>query len=222
MAESDYTPTGTLLELPKALPAYVAGKPGPRAVIVFPEVYGFNGRLKGICDTLAEQGFFVVMPDIMRGKSAESLTDFGTQFGPFINQFPWATVVQPDVQSIMSWLSEQGASSVGAIGFCWGVWVLLKASAEGVPLKCGVGPHPSSKLEGMLGGSEIGMMGKVQMPTLLMPAGNDPDNIKPGGECQLLLAAQGGECHVYPEMSHGWASRGDVKETTVARIPSPT
>ena len=53
------------------LKIYSVGNQSANAIIVMPEVWGWHGRLKGICDTLAkETGFFVVMPDVMRGQQA--------------------------------------------------------------------------------------------------------------------------------------------------------
>ena len=54
-----YTPMGTEVTLDD-LQVYTVGEPGPKAVLVFPEVFGWGGRLKGICDTLAGEGYFVV------------------------------------------------------------------------------------------------------------------------------------------------------------------
>jgi len=161
-----------------------------------------------------------------------------------------------------------------------------------MPLVCGAGPHPSTRLEGMIGGegaSEAAMMAQVkvrsvgasvtdtttvlrlfvrlcarvsecfspgstlllhplgmllrsillaflystqmfhfslflvfavpthictllfiiaflafQMPVLLLPAGDDPDNVKPGGEVASLVEGKGGASVVFPEMKHGW------------------
>jgi dienelactone hydrolase len=117
----------------------------------------------------------------------------------------------------MTHLNQKGASSVGAIGFCWGVWALCKASSAGVPLKCGVGPHPSTRLEGMLGGDELAMMKAVKMPVLLMPAGDDPDNVKAGGAVAEAIIAAGGATHEFPEMKHGWVGRGDISDPAVKR-----
>jgi len=36
------------------------------------------------------------------------------------------------------------------------------------------------------------MLSQVKMPVLLMPAGDDPDLVKPGGEGTLALAKAGG------------------------------
>ena len=52
-----YTPKGAVVTLPLELPVYVTGPTIATAtVIVLPEVFGWSGRLKGICDTLADEG----------------------------------------------------------------------------------------------------------------------------------------------------------------------
>lgn len=107
------------------LPIYHVGTPGPKAVIVLPEVFGWSGRMKGICDTLAEAGFFVLMPDCHRGETAKTQDDFVA----WITKFPWEPLIKTDFQRMMTWLEGKGATSVGAIGFCWGVWAFCKASS---------------------------------------------------------------------------------------------
>lgn len=84
-------------------------------------------------------------------------------------------------------------------------------------MKCGCGPHPSTKIEGMFGADELEMMRKVQMPVLLMPCGTDPDTLKPGGDIAKVVAEKGGSSHTFSDMQHGFASRGDVKDPNVAR-----
>ena len=78
-------------------------------------------------------------------------------------------------------------------------------------LKCGVGPHPSTKIEeACMGGSELEMMKSVKMPLLLLTAGNDPDTLKDGGEVAAAVVANGGATVNFPEMVHGWVGRGDI------------
>ena len=79
----------------------------------------------------------VIMPDCHRGETAEGKEDMMA----WITSMPWDTIISNDFARLMTWLSENGAKSIGAIGFCWGVWALCKASSVGVPLKCGVGNH---------------------------------------------------------------------------------
>lgn len=203
------------------LPIYYVGTPGPRAVIVLPEVFGWAGRLKAICDTLAAEGFFVAMPDIHRGETLHGQPDPMA----WLAQTPWLAADSPrgygvegDMAALLGWLRERGAQRIGAAGFCWGAWVLSKASASGVPLSCGVGLHPSTGLEERaFGGSELEMVGAVQMPILLLPAGNDPAALKPGGSVVAALSGRGGGSYEYPDMQHGWVTRGDVGDPTVRR-----
>jgi len=210
-APDDYTPRGTEGRLGD-LPIYHVGTPGPKAVIVMPEVFGWAGRLKGICDTVADEGFFVVMPDCHRGETATGQPDPMA----WVAKFPYASVVGPDLQRLISWLQEKGATSIGAMGFCWGVWALAKASASGLPLKCGVGAHPSTRLEEVaFGGDELRMMKALQMPLLLLPAGSDPPTLKPGGDVANAVELKGGSSREFPGMKHGWVSRGELTDPAV-------
>mmetsp|Transcript_64845 Transcript_64845/g.210187 ORF Transcript_64845/g.210187 Transcript_64845/m.210187 type:complete len:284 (-) Transcript_64845:119-970(-) len=209
----DYKPRG-MDEFLEDLPVYVAGQPGPKAVVVLPEIFGFAGRLKGICDTLADEGYFVVMIDSFRGDSAAGKAN------PleWIAKTPFDTVVGPDLKRVFSYLETQGASSVGALGFCWGAWAFCKASAAGLPFKAGAGAHPSIGLEAAaFGGDEAALARGVAMPVLLLPAGNDGPAVKPGGQVAALLAAAGGSSHEYPGMAHGWVTRGDLRDAAVKR-----
>lgn len=213
VAADEYKPVGEESVLGDDLPIYTVGQPGAKAVIVLPEVFGWSGRLKGICDTLANEGYLVIMPDCHRGDTAAGKADFKA----WAQQTPWAKV-NADLTLVMGWLGERGATSVGAIGFCWGVWALAKASSEGFDLKCGVGPHPSTKLEGLVfDGDEKAMLQAAKMPILMMPASNDPAPLKPGGELAAVVEANGGSSVPFEEMSHGWASRGDLSKPAVAR-----
>merc|ERR1719181_1187625 len=81
----EYTPKGSESMLGD-LKIYAAGQPGSKGIIVMPEVFGWNGRLKGICDTFADQGFYVIMPDCHRGDTATGKAD----------------VIGPDFQKMMS------------------------------------------------------------------------------------------------------------------------
>jgi len=69
-APTDYAPLGTTSSLPNGCPIYTSAPTTntTKAVIVLPEVFGWAGRLKGICDSLANEGFLAIMPDCHRGK----------------------------------------------------------------------------------------------------------------------------------------------------------
>jgi dienelactone hydrolase len=67
------------------------------------------------------------------------------------------------------------------IGFCWGVWWAFRMSAKYDCFKAISGPHPSLGIEGALGGSDVKLAEQIQCPAYLLPAGNDPDNVKEKG-----------------------------------------
>lgn len=209
------------------LPVYVVGTPGAKVVVVLGEPNNWGGRSKGIADTLAAEGYFVVMPDCFRKDNADAYRKRANteDVMPWIKGYSWEKVVGPDFSNLLNWIVYEkecpGVNSglkVGAIGFCWGVWAFIKASGAGLPISCGVGPHPSHRLEGAaFGNDEAAMMSKLQMPVLLMPAGNDRDVDKPGGENMKFIEAKGGRSDVFPEMQHGWMIRGDLNDAAVKR-----
>lgn len=72
------------------------------------------------------------------------------------------------------------------IGFCWGAWVNFHASATD-KITCAVSAHPSVQIEQAFGGNEVDLAKKVKCPQVLMPAGGDPDNLKPGSSVGLII-----------------------------------
>ena len=188
--------------------------------MVLQEIWGWShgptaGRLRSICDMLGAEGYHVVLPDCHRGDSAAGKED----------KVGWIrSVSQPvggvvdDVRLSTEWLRERGVSSVGAVGFCWGAWAFAHASAAGVPLACGVGAHPSFKNESNCGfGTDEELAERVEMPVLLLSAGDDPPNVQQDGAVTRALASAGGRTRGFPEMKHGWVTRGDLADPTVAR-----
>jgi dienelactone hydrolase len=214
-APSDYVPTGSVSNLGD-LPIYTSGSPGDAAILVWPEVFGWEGRLKNICDQLASEGYFVVMPDHMRGET------MATGGQGFLKK--WAdydSVTGRDItEKLLPYLKQNGVTKIGAIGFCWGAWVVHRASAAGVPLLCGACCHPSVRLENMADGpwDEMALAEKVRCPMLMAAAGNDPENVKEGGAVSDILMRRFPTSVIrsFPAQQHGWVSRGDVTDDAVA------
>jgi len=110
---------------------------------------------------------------------------------------------------------------VGAVGYCWGAFVVALASSTG-KLNCGVGIHPSLGIGARLFNiTEAEQAEKITCPQLFMPCGNDPANLKPGGEVNQILNKKpfGNQCEYYSieDMVHGFVPRGDVSKPEVAR-----
>ncbi len=177
--------------------------------------YGVSDRLKSIADSFANHGYHSIVVDCFHGETADKNSN-GDVMG-WIGKFPWS-LVSRDLHAAGDFLQGKGVekNSIAAIGFCWGGWAIAKSSAEGFCWKCAVSPHPSTKIERFVFGSdESAMLGKVNMPFLLMPAGDDEDNVKPGSEEVKTLESKGGGSVLFDRMKHGFVTRGDLNEADV-------
>lgn len=190
-------------------------------VLFIYDVHGFGGvRVKSVCDAIAMNGFHVCMPDVYgESQGVNDFGGFGTDTGKdFLKQFTWANL-EPKLDKAITHLKSKGCTSIGAVGFCWGAWVVFKLSATG-KIQAGAGCHPSIKVGPLLFGEvEEDLAKAVKCPQLLCPAGNDPDNVKPNGALVDIVSGAGYECKSveFPEMVHGWVIRGDASQENVAR-----
>lgn len=217
------------------LDMYVSGKPSSSAVIVLPEVFGIaSGRLKNIADQLAAHGWYAILPKVQPNPNAGEGWEgdgFGTPFNELsfenlltwlATDLPWPTV-KPRLEKVIDYAKSTGATKIGAIGFCWGSWAIFKASAEWPgAFTCGVHCHPSVRLEeALFKESQNDLAERVSCPMAMFAAGNDPDNCKPGGDFQNIFNKKewGKDCVFvdFPDMEHGWVSRGDTNVENVKR-----
>ena len=112
------------------------------------------------------------------------------------------------------------ALSMCGIGFCWGampVAMMLQSDAASklpCPVTCAIAFHPA--LHGDFGA----LLDTVTVPYLLAPAGNDPPNVQPGGECDRSLSARFSQqppcMAAFPKMLHGWMTRGPLTDPEIA------
>lgn len=205
-----------------AIDVYIVEPPSPtgKAIVLIYDVFGFSGgRVKGVCDQLASAGFTVVMPDVYNGTNILEEGGLGNA-----DAMAWlkAVTVWEDLgakfNAVIGELRSRGASSVGAFGFCWGAYPVLKLSAEGV-IAAGASAHPSLKLGKMFfDETEEDQCKAAHSPILFLPAGNDPEMYMDGSLTELI-EAQGFEAKsvAFPDMRHGFVLRGDAGDSAVAR-----
>jgi dienelactone hydrolase len=117
--------------------------------------------------------------------------------------------------------NEHHVTKIGFAGFCFGGFVgYLISQLPGV-LMCAAGIHSSIRIFNMHGSNEAEATLKVTCPQMLLQAGNDNANGKPGSEVHQLLSSLpfGDACVLreFPDMLHGWALRGDINDPIVAR-----
>jgi dienelactone hydrolase len=206
------------------LPLYVVGPAdAEHAVIVSYDIYGFHGgRIRNICDQIANNGYFVVLPDFFRGDcwSPERTATEPDAKMPWIKSVSSPTQVRDDLVSVIGMLKKMGVKRQGMAGFCFGGFAALIASQTGA-FSCVAGIHASLKIYKFHGSTELAEVEKCACPMMLLQAENDLPNTKPGGEVEALLKAKpfGSECvyKEFSEMAHGWVPRGDLKNPAVKR-----
>jgi len=138
-------------------------------------------------------------------------------------------VVERDLtELILPWIQSQVPNvaelGISCVGFCFGGWIVARSLAlDNFPMKCGVGVHPSFMVESAVHwGNESDLVAKIgPKPILLLPAGNDSNKIKVGGSHTKALAEMRNVPETiismeFPNMKHGWVSRGDGTDAAVA------
>uniref|UniRef100_A0A0G4I3T4 Dienelactone hydrolase domain-containing protein n=1 Tax=Chromera velia CCMP2878 TaxID=1169474 RepID=A0A0G4I3T4_9ALVE len=216
---SKYEKKGKIEEI-EGVKTYIVGEPSKNAVFVIADVFGYDsGRHFGIADQLADEGYYVVMPDLFEGDRL-TFADLGTpRLGEFIMKFK-PNVWQPLADKIYAHLAAKGAQKIGAIGFCWGCWAIFHESSRG-KLACGVNCHPSLRIESMMGGDVEALTEQVQAPMLMFPCQDDPENTQPDGSVMKILKGKkfgdACDCFRFGEQNHGFVSQGDLSVPATAR-----
>ncbi|KAI2509965.1 dienelactone hydrolase-like protein [Fragilaria crotonensis] len=243
---STIAPKGKIVQLStesaniKPLSAYIVGKEegASRAVIVFCDVFGIeSGSHKLVCDELASRldDTLVIMPDLFRGCPLVGgwglpmfitmpMIVFSIVYGVRTYMSPanidrdLASLVRPYLDSKLSADAE-----VSCVGFCFGGWVVGRAlTLKSLNCSKGVAIHAAPQVELLAGGSVTGLWERVgEKPVLFLPARSDSDT-KVDSPIVKQLAEQRNVkpdeiCVDFPDMIHGWVTRGDLANEQVAQ-----
>jgi len=202
-----------LVEKVDDLEIYYVGS-GPKCIIWNYDIFGFDaGRTRQTADLFAEAGYLVVMPDFYRGTWKDPTQPDVVQF--IKDQTNW-TKLKVDLEKVLSFAKKKGASTFGALGTCWGSYMVLRECAY-PEFKAGVSWHPShSPIAGLVGDDEKEMLSQVKCNQLFMPAIGDAPSCYPGGLGEQVL---GDKLEIIPfkEMKHGWTVRGDMTDPAVEK-----
>jgi len=148
------------------------------AIVLIYDIFGWtptNRNVFRICDNLADNGFFVVMPNLFRDNpwpvDKMPPSNYGDEFNKWFSTVASYDPVKKDFQNIVfPYLKKEGIKKVFVFGLCWGGLMTVNLTTEAKAkeeLTGGIGVH-AARLTPQL-------MEKVQCPLALMPASNDGD-----------------------------------------------
>jgi len=107
--------------------------PNPSVVLVH-EWWGMNGNIQDIALRLAQETFYtVVVPDLWRGEHAEE-PDQARK----IRMQQDLEVRSADIRSVVGWLEQQRAPTIGVMGFCMGGGLTWRIAQEDERLNAAV------------------------------------------------------------------------------------
>lgn len=188
--------------------AYVAdGKTrGGPAIVVVQEIFGVNKVMRDIADSLAEEGYTAVCPDLFwRIEPNIDITDqtdseWEKAFSYF-RAFNVDTGVE-DIAATIAWTRAQGHSKVGAVGYCLGGLLAFltaaRTDADATVSYYGVGID-----------NYLGEAGKVRKPAQLHIAEEDGFVSKESqAKMKAGLTAPNFELYSYPGRDHAFAREG--------------
>jgi dienelactone hydrolase len=211
-----YTPRG-VVEWVGDLDLYRVGE-GEKCIIWNYGIFGINnGRTKQTADLFAEEGYQVIIPDYFRNGDFKSPRS--PDIGEFIkNKSNWSSLEKDWKETILPFAESHGAKRFGALGTCWGSYVVMRLSAD-PKILAGVSWHPShTPISGLVGEDPKIMISKVAAPQLIMTSATDaPEDRKGGEHIKILEENAGVELVEFPDMQHGWTVRGDMSDPAVKR-----
>ncbi|TMW83528.1 hypothetical protein EJD97_001458 [Solanum chilense] len=171
-----------------------------RAIILVSDVFGYEApKLRKLADKVAAAGFYVVVPDFLRGdpripNDEKPLEVWIVDHGPDQGF--------EDAKPVIEALKSKGVTKIGAAGFCWGAKVVVEL-AKHAYIQAAVLLHPSFVV--------INDMHAVKIPISILGAEIDrrspPELVK---QFEMALNAKpevDAFVKIFPGVTHGWAVR---------------
>ncbi|KAJ3279133.1 hypothetical protein HK104_001723 [Borealophlyctis nickersoniae] len=208
---SEYKPKGSISNVGN-LPLYFTGEKGKKAVLVIYDIFGMLVPTQQFVDRLAEQGFYVAMPDYFRGNPWKKVPFKLEELMAHLNEnVPYDNVIVPDSKAVISHLKSEGVESVGVLGFCWGGLMATKLAAdESTGLKAVASAHPSFV--------SADLVKTLKVPAAYLPSHEEPD-FGPIMETLKDQPFASKNVHVrFDDMHHGFcAGRADFSNPANAK-----
>ena len=188
--------------------AYVADgktKGGP-AIVVIQEIFGVNKVMRDIADSLAEEGYTAIVPDLFwRIEPGIDITDqTDAEWEKAFSYFKAFSVDKgiEDIAATLDWVRAQGHHKVGAVGYCLG-GLLAYLTGTRTTIDAVVGYY------GVGIDNYVAEAGKATKPVLLHVAEEDGFVSKDSqAKMKTGLTAGNYQLYWYPGRDHAFAREG--------------
>ena len=188
--------------------AYVADgrtKGGP-AIVVIQEIFGVNKVMRDIADSLAEEGYTAVAPDLFwRIQAGIDITDqTDAEWEKAFSYFKAFNVDKgvEDIAATIAWVRGEGHGKVGAVGYCLG-GLLAYLTGTRTDVDASVGYY------GVGIDNYLAEANKAEEPVLLYIAEEDGFVSKESqAKMKSGLTSPNFTLHSYPGRDHAFARDG--------------
>ncbi|CAD6886092.1 unnamed protein product [Tilletia caries] len=217
--QSSYTDFKGTYETIEGLNTYVTGDASSKkAIVATQDIFGQAPQTKQAADIVAAAtGARVYLPDYFHGKPVpqNAYPPDNKEKEELIQNFFSGIASPPKNKEILinfgKTLKSQGATSVGAYGYCWGGKVTVLAAGPDTPFTAVSQIHPA-----MLSADDASAL---TVPIASYPSGDeaqdDIDAFQKAVEGNSNKGVKEGSVfHHYKEMFHGWAAaRADLEKS---------
>ncbi|KAF5020657.1 hypothetical protein F66182_7313 [Fusarium sp. NRRL 66182] len=209
-------PTGKLIKIGSGIDAYIATAPEDKAhkgtgLVYIPDVFGIWTNSQLMADQFAANGYTTIIPDIFNGDKMPDPVPQGfnvmawIQGGTGGDNPHLPPNIDPVIVETIKALKEQGATKIGALGYCFGAKYAVRNYKEGIQV--GYVAHPSFVEEDELAA--------ITGPLSIAAAQTDdifPAKLRHRSEEILIETGKPFQINLYSGVDHGFAVRGDPND----------
>ncbi|KAF4951853.1 hypothetical protein FSARC_12803 [Fusarium sarcochroum] len=209
-------PTGKSIKIGNNIDAYIATAPENKAhkgtgIIYIPDIFGIWINSQLMADQFAANGYTTIIPDLFNGDVLPSPMPEGFDVMGWINKGGDGNSphlppqIDPVIVETIKYFKEQGATKIGAVGYCFGAKYVVRNYKEGIDV--GYTAHPSfveeEELAAITGPLSIAA---AQIDTLFTT------KQRHRSEEILIETGKPFQINLFSGVEHGFAVRGDPKD----------
>ncbi|CCH41404.1 Carboxymethylenebutenolidase [Wickerhamomyces ciferrii] len=186
---------------------YVTGDKSDKVIIILTDIFGnkYNNVLL-IADELSKNGYYVLIPDILKGDDRTPETDLSIWLPNHSSE-----ITRPIVESFINELTKDiDTKFLGLIGYCFGAKYVVQQLTNSTKITTGAIAHPSLVT--------IDEVSKITKPILISSAETDQmftDDLRKQTESKLKEIKARYQIDLFSGVSHGFSVRGDVSDEVV-------